>query len=114
MSFPVDTSRVTLLGCDYVNITKEEISTEEARQYVEDGIMFAKIYFQNKDVKGLFPGAEAIALSKPVLFRDASGDGQGDRIRGRGAGGKCPPPCRAARIEKTHLEDRELCIFQPP
>lgn len=88
MSFPVDTSGVTLLGCDYVNVTKEEVSTDEARQYVEDGIMFAKIYFQNKDVKSLVPGAEAITLSKPVLFRDASGKvGLMVRVTGYGAGG---------------------------
>ncbi len=36
--------------------------------------MFAKRYFQSQDIQTLIPGVRAIVLSKPVLFRDDSGE----------------------------------------
>lgn len=74
MSYPLEVSGVTLWNVKYAGIKEEELSAPGAREYIESGIMFIKEYFKRRDFKILVPGAEAIALDKPVLFRDEAGD----------------------------------------
>ena len=74
MSYPVDTSGISLWSIDFVNIEEDEALTPEAREYVESGLIFVKEYFQEVDIGTLVIGADAIMLSKPVLYRSESGD----------------------------------------
>jgi hypothetical protein len=46
MSYPVDTSGISLWSIDFVNIEEDEALTPEAREYVESGLIFVKEYFQ--------------------------------------------------------------------
>ncbi|MBI5409302.1 MAG: hypothetical protein HZA14_08050 [Nitrospirae bacterium] len=87
MTYPVDVSGVTVGDCDYAGISREEMLAEGAREYVEEGIMFVKEYFTNKEIKSLMPGVEAIAVGKPVLYREESGKvGLMVKVTGYGAG----------------------------
>ncbi len=74
MSYPLDTAGVTLFEVEYAGIEEKELLEPGAREYVEEGIMSVKEYFKRQDIQGYLPGARAIVISKPVLFRDESGD----------------------------------------
>ena len=87
MAYPADVSGIGLSGIDYIGIERDELSTPEAREFVEEGIMFAKEYFMKEEVKSIMPGINAIVVSKPVLFRDGSGKaGLMVKVTGFGAG----------------------------
>jgi hypothetical protein len=59
---------------DFVGIEADELSVPGAREYVEEGILFAKGYFLHRKIYNFIPGAAAFVLSNPVLFRDESGE----------------------------------------
>jgi hypothetical protein len=87
MTYPADVSGIGLLGIDYIGIERDELSSPEAREFVEEGIMFAKEYFVKEDMESIMPGISAIIVSKPVLFRDGSGKaGLMVTVTGFGAG----------------------------
>lgn len=73
LSYPVDTSRVSVWEIRYAGIERNEMAVSGAREYVEEGILFSKEYLQNIPVHELIPGADAAVESDPVLFRDESG-----------------------------------------
>lgn len=74
MSYPLDTSGMIVWNVEYVGIEESELLAPGAREYIESGIMFAKEYFQSQNIQTFIPGTMAIVLSKPVLFRDDSGE----------------------------------------
>jgi len=74
MSYPVDTTGISVWSIDFANIEEEEALTPEAREYVERGLIFVKEYFQEVDIETLVIGADAIMLSNPVLYRSESGE----------------------------------------
>ncbi len=74
MTYPLDTSDITAWNLKRVNIEESELFAPDAMEYIESGIQFVKEYFQQQDFKTFIPGAQALALSKPVLFRDKSGE----------------------------------------
>lgn len=74
MTYPADVTGVELLGIKYIGIKRDELASAEAREFVEEGIMFVKEYFQEENVESLMPGIAAIIVSKPVLFKDESGE----------------------------------------
>ncbi len=74
MTYPADVSGIELLGIKYIGIKKDELTSAEAREFVEEGIMFVKEYFRKEKVESLMPGIDAIIVSKPVLFRGESGE----------------------------------------
>ncbi|RJQ46181.1 MAG: hypothetical protein C4538_07145 [Nitrospiraceae bacterium] len=73
MSYPLDISGISAGECKLVNISQEEMSTEEAQRFVEDGIMFIRSYYEGKDVQSFMNGIDALSVNKPVLYRDESG-----------------------------------------
>jgi len=73
MTYPADVSGIDLLGIKYIGIKREELTSEEAREFVEDGIVFAKEYFMKEDVGAIMPGISGLIAERPVLFRDESG-----------------------------------------
>ena len=73
MSYPVDSSGLGAGDIKYVGIERNEMSAQEAWEYIEDGVLFSKEYFQDIDIQDLIPGTTAVVLSNPVLFRDESG-----------------------------------------
>ncbi len=74
MSYPVDVSGVSLLKTEYAGIEDDEMSGTEAREYVESGLAFMKEYFRSRDIDSIVPGAAAVVVSKPVLYRNEAGD----------------------------------------
>jgi hypothetical protein len=74
MTYPLDTSDISAWNLKRVNIDENELLAPGAMEYIESGILFVKKYFQQQDFKTFIPGAQALALSKPVLFRDKSGE----------------------------------------
>lgn len=74
MSYPVDTSGVSLFSVKHVGISDDEMLAQGAGKFVEEGILFTKEHFKHEKVKNLIPGAEALFVSHPVLFRDEAGD----------------------------------------
>jgi hypothetical protein len=74
MSYPVESSGVSAWNIEYIGIEQPELSSPGVQEYVVEGVMFAKDYFKGKELDTLIPGASAVVLSKPVLFRDESGD----------------------------------------
>lgn len=74
MSWPADVSGVSLWGIEFSAIEREELTAPGARDFIEGGIVFIKEYFLKEKVKVLVPGTKAIVVSKPVLFRDESGE----------------------------------------
>ncbi len=74
MSYPVDVSGVSLWRIEYAGIADDEMSGPEVRAYVEGGLAFMKEYFRSNDVDSLVPGAAAVVVNKPVLYRNESGD----------------------------------------
>jgi len=74
MTYPADVSGIDLLGIKYIGINRDELTSEEAREFVADGIMFAKEYFTKEDAGSIMPGIDAIIAGSPVLFRDESAE----------------------------------------
>ncbi len=74
MSYPVDVSGVSLWSIEYAGIEMDEMSGPGAKEYVEGGLVFLKEYFRSRDIKTLVPGAAAVVVNKPVLYRNESGD----------------------------------------
>jgi hypothetical protein len=74
LSFPVDSSELSLWNIEYAGIKDDELSAPGAREYVEEGLSFAKAHVKRKKPYRFMPGAVGIVLSKPVLFRGESGD----------------------------------------
>jgi hypothetical protein len=74
LEYPSDVSGISLLGIQYSGIEREEMQQPGAREFVEEGIVFSKIYLHKENVDAIIPGCEAIIASKPVLFRDGEGD----------------------------------------
>ncbi|MBI5666069.1 MAG: hypothetical protein HZC49_13425 [Nitrospirae bacterium] len=73
MTYPADVSGVELLGIRYIGIKREELASEGAREFVQEGIVFAKEYFMKEDVGSIMQGISAVIVNSPVLFRDESG-----------------------------------------
>jgi hypothetical protein len=72
---------------DYVGIEEDELLAPGAREFIEEGIIFIKTYFQNEKVGHLIPGTDAVIVSKPVLFRDNQGEvGLMVKVTGFGSG----------------------------
>jgi len=74
MTYPADVSGVELLGIKYVGITRDELMSDEAREFVQEGVMSAKEYFMKDDIGSIMPGISAVTVSRPVLFRDENGE----------------------------------------
>jgi hypothetical protein len=74
MTYPADVSGIELLGMKYIGIKRDELTSAEAREFVEEGIIYAKEYFMKEDVGSIMPGISAVIVSRPVLFRDQSGE----------------------------------------
>ncbi len=72
MAYPVDMSRVTVMNVRYVGIEEEELLAPGVLDHIEKGTIFVKDYFQLKNIETFVPGAKAIAVSKPVLYKDES------------------------------------------
>jgi hypothetical protein len=73
ISYPLDVTGTTLLNIEYVGIKESELLEPGAQGYIEEGIMFAKEYFEYKDFNELIPGARAMVIDRPVFFKDESG-----------------------------------------
>jgi hypothetical protein len=74
MTYPADVSGIELMGIKYIGLKRDELQSEEAREFVQEGIMAAKEYFMKEAVGSIMPGVSAIIISRPVLFRDESGE----------------------------------------
>ena len=74
MEYPADVAGIALLSINYSGIERDELLEPGAREFVKDGIMFVKEYFKQQDAESLIPGIHAVIVSKPVLFRDKSGE----------------------------------------
>ncbi len=72
MTYPADVSGIDLLGIKYVGIKKDELISEEAREFVLEGVMYAKEYFTKEDLGSIIPGINAVIVNGPVLFRNDS------------------------------------------
>ncbi|GBD96060.1 MAG TPA: hypothetical protein ENG83_15095 [Nitrospirae bacterium] len=87
MDYPADVSGVALLSIDYVGIERDELLAPGAREFIEEGIIFIKGYFQKESVQTILPGVKAVVVSKPVLFRgDSGGVGLMVKVTGFGTG----------------------------
>jgi hypothetical protein len=74
LSYPVDNSELSLLDMEYVGIEDDELKFPGAREYIEEGIVFIKDYFQQRKIRDYMPDTYAAVLSKPVLYRDDTGN----------------------------------------
>ncbi len=118
MSYPVDVSGITLWSIEYAGIEEDELLVPGARGFVENGIIFAKEYFLNEEIQTHLPGAHAIVVSKPVLFRDESGDvglmvkviayGEGEAGK---AGNKIRRPIEWVRSDKRFWKIENFAYF---
>ncbi len=106
MTYPADVSGIELLGIKYVGIKRDELLSAEAREFVGEGIMCAKEYFMNEDVGSIIPGISAVIISRPVLFRDESGEaGLMVTVTGFGTG----TPDSKIRLQVEHMgKDRQV------
>ena len=87
MDYPADVSRIGLLSVDYVGIDSDELLAPGAREFLEEGIIFIKMYFKKERGETFMPGVHAVVVSKPVLFRDESGKaGLMVKVTGFGSG----------------------------
>lgn len=85
--YPVDSAGLGLLDMEYVGIAEDELESPGAREYVQDGIVSIKNYFQSRKIHDYIPGTYAAVLSKAVFFRDDRGDvGLMVRVTAYGAG----------------------------
>jgi len=105
MEYPADASGVGILGIQCVGIDKEELESLDAREFVEEGIMFAKVYLKRKGVQSLRHGVEAIVIKKPVLFRDEEG-GVGLMVTVHGYGSAAPGNDNSLQIEWVGKDNR--------
>jgi hypothetical protein len=74
MSYPADVSGIGMMAVKYVGIEDDEMLVPGARIFVQDGIIFIKGYFKHGDALSYIPGTSAVAVSKPVFYRDESGE----------------------------------------
>jgi hypothetical protein len=74
LTYPVDSSGISMRSIDFVGIDEGELSAPGAREYVQKGIAYAKEYFNWNKIHNYIPGADGVVMSQPVLFRDESGD----------------------------------------
>lgn len=74
MTYPADVSGIDLMDIRYVGIRRDELTSAEARDFIEDVVMFSKEYFVKEDVGSIMPGVNAVIVSRPVLFRDEFGE----------------------------------------
>jgi len=74
MSYPADVNGVSMLGVTYAGVEQEELSAEGARDFIGSGIAYVKIFFEKRGIKSLVPGADAVIVEKPVLYRGDSED----------------------------------------
>ena len=74
MTYPLDATAVSVWSMERVGIGEDELLMPGAQEYIENGIIFIKEYFQQHDVQGVMPGVRAMVLSRPVLFRSETGD----------------------------------------
>jgi hypothetical protein len=72
LTYPVDSSGLSLLNMEYVGIKKDELSVPEAREYIAVGLVSIKDYFHQREIRDYIPGAYAVVVSRPVLYRDNS------------------------------------------
>ncbi len=92
LTYPVDVSGVSIFAVTYVGIEENELMADGAREFVQEGMTFIKGYLQKAPVKVLIPGAVAMTVDKPVLYRADTEDvglmvrlnayGSGDRDNG--------------------------------
>jgi hypothetical protein len=73
LSYPLDTSGLTVQSIERAGIKANEMIEPGALEFAESGIQFSKEHFQKQEVKNYIPGSQAIVLNKPVLFRDKTG-----------------------------------------
>ncbi len=73
MDFPADVSGVSLFGLYFSGIGKDELMEPGAREFVTEGIGFAKAYLLKHGLTRISHGVSAIAADKAVLYRDESG-----------------------------------------
>jgi len=100
MTYPSDVSGIEFLGIQYIGIKRDELTSGEAREFVEEGIMSAKEYFMKEDVGSIMPGIDAVIVSRPVLFRDEFGQtGLMVRVTGFGTG----TPDKKIRLEVERM-----------
>jgi hypothetical protein len=74
LSYPVDSSGLGIWEIEYVGIEEYELSAPGAREFVEEGILYATEYFGKKKIHRFISGATAVVLNKPVLYKDEKGD----------------------------------------
>jgi hypothetical protein len=74
LSYPVDSSELSLLDMEYVGIKEDELKYPGAKKYIEEGIVFIKDNFKQRKIREYMPGTYAAVLSKPLLYRDDTGD----------------------------------------
>lgn len=87
MDYPADVSGVALLSVNYAGIERDELLAPGAREFIEEGIIFIKGYFQKESAQTLMPGVNAVVVSRPALFRADSGEvGLMVKVTGYGTG----------------------------
>ena len=106
MEYPADASGVGMTGIQYIGIARDELEPLDARDFIEQGIMYAKVYLKRKGVQTLMPGVEAIVVEKPVFFRDEAG-GVGLMVTVHGFGTATPAKEKGLEIEWIG-RDRDL------
>jgi hypothetical protein len=99
MTYPADVSGIDFLGIKYVGIKRDELTSAEAREFVEEGIICAKDYFMKEDVRSILPGISAVIAGSPVLFRDESG-GAGLMVTVIGFGTGTPDNKSGLQVER--------------
>jgi hypothetical protein len=72
LTYPVDSSGLSLLNMEYVGIGDDEPRATGAREYIQEGMVFIKDYFHQREILDYIPGAYAVVVSRPVLYRDNS------------------------------------------
>lgn len=115
MSYPVDSSGISVPDCRYVDISGEKMAPGEAQGYIEDAVAFARIYFQGRSAESLLEGAEGVVISNPVLYRNPEGSiGLMVRMSGYSAG--TPPEnyrteAEAVGTDKQFWRMRDYAYF---
>jgi hypothetical protein len=105
MNYPVDVVGISLFGLDYVGIESDELTAPDAKEFVEEGIMFIKHDLQKQNPVIFMNGAAGIKADKAVLYRAETEDvGLMIRITGYGQGE--PAKEIKPRIEWVGLKER--------
>jgi len=106
MEYPADVSGVVLMGIRYAGIDRDELLEPGARDFVGEGILFVKGYFEKADVPSLIPGVNAVIVKRPVLYRDESGEvGLMVTVEGFGSG---DPEGKTRLVVKWAGKDRRF------